>query len=182
MPDFFFHGHGLPLCDGGMYNPFKVHAFLFFSSQICDIKTLPANPRLKHTANRLIYCHLVMSCEGPLRPHGEPSREPSAGRGFTANACGTARLNPANPFSLKVPEAGESPPCQSRFPPCPQVGFPPTAFRSLAFRKARCACAHDAGGRFPTGGAKELYMCGRERDEYSFPRVSTKLRFCLFAG
>ena len=67
-------------------------------------------------------------------------------------------------------------------PPCPLVGFPPTAFRSLAFRKARCACAHDSDGRFPTGGQKELYMCGRERDEYSFPRLSTKLRSCLFAG
>ena len=89
-----------------MYNPFEVHAFLFFSSQICDIKTLSTNFRLKLADNRLIYCHLAMSCEGLLRPYGEPSCEPSAGRGFTANVCGTARLNPANPFPLKVPETG----------------------------------------------------------------------------
>ena len=84
--------------------------------------------------------------------------------------------------ALAAMKRDESPRRQSRFPPCPHVGFPPTAFRSLAFRKARCACAHDAGGRSPTGRPKELCMCGRERHEYSFPRVSTKLRSCLFAG
>lgn len=90
---------GLPPCDGGMYNPIEVHVCPFFSPQIYGIKTLPSNYPRQNSINHFIYCFLTMSCAGALRQHGESPREPSVGKEFTANACETACMNPANPFS-----------------------------------------------------------------------------------